>query len=46
MVEATLENAMGVAFFLFFLVLGLNYLNSPKPDLAELSSTPMTTHYT
>ena len=46
MVEATLENAMGVAFFLFFLVLGVNYLNSPKPDLAELSSTPMTTHYT
>ncbi|MBV6427690.1 MAG: hypothetical protein KIPDCIKN_02212 [Haliscomenobacter sp.] len=32
MVEATLENAMGVAFFLFFLVLGLNYLNSgPAP---------------
>ncbi|MBK8877873.1 MAG: O-antigen ligase family protein [Haliscomenobacter sp.] len=30
-VEATLENAMGVAFFLFFLVLGLNHLNA-KPQ--------------
>ncbi len=40
MVEATLENAMGVAFFLFFLVLGLNYLSSAESDFAELPPAP------
>ncbi|MBK8655722.1 MAG: O-antigen ligase family protein [Haliscomenobacter sp.] len=39
MVEATLENAMGVAFFLFFLVLGLNYLNSGP--VSKVHSLPL-----